>query len=341
MGQRRTSAGPRPGCGPGDPSLGRVPGGRCPTVAHVTSGTATLARPPVGDLWLLGVAVAVISTSGPLVAACTAPALAIAFWRSTLGAAATAGVVVWRHRAEVRALSRGQWRLMALSGLLLGAHFATWVPSLRFTTVASSTALVATQPVWAALIARRRGVRIERAAWTGIAISLAGVLVLTGVDFVLTPRALIGDALALVGAVLSALYVTVGERVRATTSNPTYSMSAFAVSGAFLLGLVVVLRVPLVGFSGRDWALIVAITLGAQLLGHLVVNRVLATTSATIVSLAILLEMPGATLVAAAWLGQVPPLAVVPAVVLLFIGISMVIRTTTRAGTLPSETPPA
>ena len=306
-----------------------------------TPASATLSRPPGLDVALLAVAVLAISTSGPLIAACTAPALAIAFWRTALGSAATSGWVAWRHRAEVRELTGAQWRLMALSGLLLGAHFATWVPSLRFTTVASSTALVATQPVWAALIARRRGVQIDRTAWIGIAIALAGVLVLTGIDFALTPRALIGDGLALAGAVLAALYVTVGERVRATTTTPTYTMVCYAVAGVALLGLVVLLRVPLVGFSTRDWMLILAITLGAQLLGHSVVNRVLATTSATVVSLAILLEMPGSTLIAAAWLGQIPPVAVIPAVVLLFIGIALVISTTTRATDPPSETPPA
>lgn len=295
----------------------------------------------MSDLWLLGLAVLAISTSGPLIAACAAPALAIAFWRSVLGSAATAGVVALRHRAEVRALTREQLRLMAWAGLFLGAHFATWVPSLRFTTVASSTALVATQPVWAALIARRRGVEIDRMAWIGIAISLGGVLVLTGIDFALTPRALIGDALALAGAILAALYVTAGERVRATTSTPTYTMLCYAVAGLFLLGLVLALRVPLVGFSARDWWLIAAITLGAQLLGHTVVNRVLATTSATVVSLAILLEMPGSTLIAAAWLGQVPSPLIIPAVALLFVGIAVVISTTTSPDAEPTEIPPA
>lgn len=307
----------------------------------MTATPTRLARPPVGDLWLLGLAVLAISTSGPLIAACAAPALAIAFWRSILGSAATAGVVALRHRAEVRRLTRQELRLMAWAGLFLGAHFATWVPSLRFTTVASSTALVATQPVWAALIARRRGVEIDRMAWIGIAISLGGVLVLTGIDFALTPRALIGDALALAGAILAALYVTAGERVRATTSTPTYTTICYAVAGLFLLGLVIALRVPLVGFSARDWWLIAAITLGAQLLGHTVVNRVLATTSATVVSLAILLEMPGSTLIAAAWLGQVPSPLVIPAVVLLFIGIAVVISTTTRPDAEPTELPPA
>jgi drug/metabolite transporter (DMT)-like permease len=301
---------------------------------------AHLARPPVGDLWLLVVAVVAISTSGPLIAACTAPALAIAFWRTALGSAATWTWVGLRHRGEVAGLDRAAWRRMAWAGVLLGAHFATWVPSLRFTTVASSTALVATQPVWAALIARRRGAEIPRAAWVGIVIALAGILVLTGVDFALTPRALIGDGLALAGAVLAALYVTVGQDVRASTSNATYTAICYAAAALSLLALVALLQVPLVGFPARDWVLILAITIGAQLLGHTVVNRVLATTSATVVSLAILFEMPGSTLIAAAWLGQVPPWQVVPAVVLLFVGIALVIRTTTRAGDPPSETPP-
>lgn len=299
-----------------------------------------LSRPPAADLGLLAVAVVAISTSGPIIAACAAPALAIAFWRTALGSAATSAWVAWRHRGELRALDRRQRRLILWAGLMLGAHFATWVPSLRFTSVASSTALVATQPVWAALIARRRGMEIQPAAWAGIAVALVGVLVLTGVDFALTPRALIGDALALAGAVLAALYVTVGESARQTVSTGTYTAACYAVAAVSLLPIIVVLGVPLVGFSARDWWLIVALTVGAQLLGHTLVNRVLATTSATVVSLAILFEMPGSTLIAAGWLGQVPPLAILPAVALLFAGLTLVIRTTTRPDDAPTEIPP-
>ncbi len=296
-----------------------------------------LRRPPTGDLALLGVAVVAIATSGPLIAACAAPALAIAFWRCLLGSGAMGGWVALRRRAEVAALGRRQWRLMALAGLLLGAHFATWVPSLRLTTVASSTALVATQPVWAALIAARRGVVIPRVTWVGIGVALTGVLVLTGVDFAVTPRALLGDLLALAGGVLAALYVTVGEAVRADTSNPTYTAICYAAAAAGLLGLVVVLRIPLTGFAPRDWALILAITGGAQLLGHTIINRVLATTSATVVSMAILLELPGAALIAAVWLGQIPSVAVLPAVALLLAGIVLVIRSTTAPDDPVSE----
>lgn len=299
-----------------------------------------LARPPVRDLWLLALAVLAISTSGPVIAACTAPALAIAFWRTALGSALTGGWLLVGDRGALRVAAPAQWRLMALAGVLLGAHFATWVPSLRFTTVASSTALVATQPVWAALVARWRGVRIARSAWVGIGVSLGGVLVLTGVDVSLDPRALVGDGLALAGAVLAALYVTVGEQARQSVSTAAYTTVCYGVAAVSLIPLLVLLRVPLAGWSARDWGLIAVLTLGAQLLGHTLVNRVLATTSATVVSLAILFEMPGSTLIAAGWLGQRPPLAILPAVLLLLGGLALVIRSTTGPRDEPTETIP-
>ena len=179
----------------------------------------TLGRPPAADVVWLAVAVLFISSSGPIIAAIVAPAMAIAFWRTLLGSAATAPWVLLRHRSEVRRLTRREWKLIAFAGLLLGAHFATWIPSLRFTTVASSTALVATQPVWAALIARWRGVEVPRRAWIGIGVALVGVVILTGVDLSVDPRHLIGDALALAGAILAAAYVTVSERARASTHS--------------------------------------------------------------------------------------------------------------------------
>jgi drug/metabolite transporter (DMT)-like permease len=224
------------------------------------------------------------------------------------------------------------------AGLLLGAHFATWIPSLRYTTVASSTALVATQPVWAALIARQRGTHIARSAWIGIAISLVGVLLLTGVDVSVDPQHLVGDGLALAGGMLAAAYVTVGEGARRTVSTSVMTTGAYASSALLLLVLCLVGRQPLSGYGARDWLLIVALTLGAQLLGHSLINKVLATTPATVVSLAILLEMPGATIIAAVALGQLPPWGIVPAVILIFTGIVLVIRSGSRE--VPSETSP-
>lgn len=297
-----------------------------------------ISRPPAGDLALLLVAVLAISSSAPIIAATAAPALAISFWRCLFGSGATLPFAVLRHGRELRGLSRDELRWTAVAGVLLAGHFAMWLPSLRFTSVASSTALVATQPVWAAFIARRQGVYIARSAWVGICLALLGVVVLTGVDFALDPRALIGDAMALAGGVLSAAYVTAGHRVRQTVSTPTYTTVAYAVSALALLPVCLLLGVQLVGFSTDDWIKILALTAGAQLLGHTLMNLVLRSTSATVVSLAVLFEVPGAILIAALWLGQVPPLAILPAVVLLFAGLVLVIRSGERG--LPTETPP-
>lgn len=298
----------------------------------------TLARPPAGDVLLLGIAVLFISSSGPIIAVIAAPALAIAFWRCLLGSVLTAPWVLWRRRPEVASLTRRDIRLIVWAGLLLGAHFATWIPSLRFTTVASSTALVATQPVWAALIARWRGAHIPLRAWVGIGIALVGVVILTGIDVSVDPRHLIGDVLALIGAVLAAAYVTVAESARQSVSTPTVTTGLYASAAVLLLVLALLGGQALVGFSLTDWLLIGALTLGAQLLGHTLITKVLATTSATVVSLAILLEMPGATIIAAIALGQLPPWGVLPAAALMFVGIVMVIRAGSR--TVPSETSP-
>jgi len=289
-------------------------------------------------VFFLGVAVFAISTSGPMIAACAAPALAIAFWRCFLGSAATAPWVAWRRRGEVRSLTRREWRLAVVSGVLLGAHFATWIPSLRFTSVASAAALAATQPVWAVLIARMRGATVSPQVWLGIALALAGVLVLTGIDFQLDPRALIGDGLALVGAMVMAVNVTVGQEIRQSVSTSTYTTLSYASAGVSLLALCLVLQVPLSGYAARDWLFILGLTAIAQLLGHSLINRVLATTPATVTSLAILFEVPGSILIAAWWLGQVPPLAIIPAIVLLAIGIVLVIRAGDRR--IAIEEPP-
>ncbi len=292
-------------------------------------------RPQLG---LLAVAVFFISTSAPLIAATAAPALAIAFWRTAIGAALTAPWTLVRHRAELRGLSSHQIRLSVAGGVLLAAHFAAWIPSLRFTSVASSTALVATQPVWAALLARASGVRFPRRVWVGIAIALAGIVLLTGVDVTLDRRALIGDALALVGAMLAAAYVTVGERARQDVSTPTYTLVAYSASAVVLLPVCVLAGAALSGYSGQAWLLILVLTLLAQLLGHSLINATLRTTSATVTSLGILFEMPLATIMAAVFLGQWPPLVVLPALVALFAGVAVVVRA--GAGSPAAETLP-
>jgi len=290
----------------------------------------------------LGVAVVFISLSGPMIAATTAPVLAIAFWRCLIGSGITGVWVIARRWSSLGALTRREIRLTVIAGVFLGLHFATWIPSLTLTTIAASTALVATQPIWAALIARATGVQISSRVWIGVAIAFSGVIVLTGVDLSVDPAHLWGDALALVGAVFSAAYVSVAERVRKTVDTSTMTFVLYAVSAVTILPLVFIFGQQLVGFDAQAWALILAVTLGAQLLGHSMMTRVLSSTSATVVSLAILFEMPGATLVAAIWLGQVPPLALLPAAALILAGLVIVIKAADRgpAAATVTETSP-
>ena len=285
--------------------------------------TPGIGRPPGRDIGLMAVALVAVSTSGPLIAACAAPALAIALWRNALAVGLIAPYSMLRSsiRAELAGLRRRELTLAALAGVLLAVHFATWIPSLRYTSVASSTALVATQPIWAALIARAFGQRIPGRAWVGIGVALAGVLVLTGVDVSVSardPRR--RPARAARWGVRGGVRLRRRRRASHRQHDDLHACSATATCTLVLLAICLVGRVQLTGFSAADWLRIVALTLGAQLLGHSLFNVVLRTTSPVVVSLAILFEMPGATLIAAATLGQVPPLAVLPAAALLLVG---------------------
>lgn len=292
--------------------------------------SAVASLPPALDLGLLAFALVSLSTSGPLIAAAAAPALAIAFWRNGL---ASAVLVPWsavRRRAEFRALPARSWWLSAGSGVLLAVHFALWIPSLSLTSVASSTALVAVQPVWAAIFARIAGQRVPAGVWAGIVVAVVGAALLAGVDVQVSGRALAGDLLALAGGALAAAYVTVGSRVRATTSATAYTTICYSTCAALLLAVCLVGRQPLAGYDGTTWVEIIGLTVGAQLLGHSLINVVLRSTSPTVVSLAILFEVPGASLIAALWLHQVPSSSATVGLGVLLVGTAIVIATSVR-----------
>lgn len=278
-----------------------------------------------GDLVLIAVAIAAVSTSAPLIREAEAPALAIAFWRNAMAIVVLGPLCAVRRRGEIVGLERAQTRGCLLAGVFLSAHFATWVPSLSFTTVASSVALVATQPVWAALMARARGDHVPGQVWVGIGVAVAGALTLTGVDLALSARALVGDLLALAGGILAAAYVTVGSEVRQTVSTTLYTTICYT-TAAVALGLACLGGgQALSGYDGRTWVCLLALTAGPQLLGHSVVNRVLRTTSATVVSVAILFEIVGSTLLAWVAFGETPPAGAYPAAVLIAAGTVLVV----------------
>ena len=293
-------------------------------------------RPPLSDLLLLGVAVVAVSTSAPLIRGADAPTLAIAAWRNLLSLPVLGLFVLLRRdlRGAWRGRSERDRRLSRVAGALLAAHFATWIPSLSYTSVASSVALVATQPVWAALIARRRGAQISRRTWMGIGLALAGTLVLSGVDLSISRRALFGDLLAMVGGMLAAAYVTVGADVRRHVTTAVYALACYATAAVLLLALCLGTGQVMTGFDRDTWLAIGGLVVGAQLLGHTVMNLVLRTISPTAVSVAILFEILGATLIARVAFGETPPAGAWPAALLIAAGVVVVIRSDDDASDL-------
>jgi drug/metabolite transporter (DMT)-like permease len=287
----------------------------------------------------MAVAVVGISMSAPLTALVTAPVLALAFWRNAAGAAALVPLLLTRERRGLAGLRPRDLTSSAVAGLFLAGHFAAWLPSLTMTTVAASTALVTTTPVWTALAARLSGVRLPAAVWAGLVLAVVGAALIAGVDVTVGLRALGGDALALLGAVAGGGYVLAGARARQRLSTSVYAVTAYGTCAVALAVAALVARVPLAGFSARDWLLFAAITACAQLCGHTLLNLVVAAVGPTVVSLAILLEVPGALLVALALLGQLPPLLALPGVLAVVAGVALVVRGS-RPAAVPAASPP-
>ena len=289
----------------------------------------------------IAVGVVGVSFSAPIAAAVAAPALAVAVWRNVVGTAVSAPWALVGHRSEARAVLSDRHRLGLglVAGAALALHFALWIPSLRLTSVTASTALVTTTPVWVVLLERLRGRRVPVAVVGGVALALAGVLVVTGVDATASPRALLGDLLALLGGMAAAGYVVAGEAVRRHVSTATYTTLAYGSCTVLLVAVCVAFGVPLAGFDARTWLLLLVLAVCAQLLGHTLLNLALPAAGATTITLCLLLEVPGASLVAWVWLGQAPPLAVLPGAVLVLLGLALVVRAQRSASPAAAVTP--
>jgi drug/metabolite transporter (DMT)-like permease len=300
-------------------------------------------------LALLGVGVLAVSFAAPLMAALVVPPLAIAFWRNALGAAATAPLGVTRAVSARRrpppdmrmsqpgplgapqapsatfACRRADPWLVPLAGLCLAAHFGFWISSLTMTSVASSTAIVSLQVVWVVGFDLARGAGAPARVVLGVLVAVAGAVVVSGVDLSISGRALAGDGLALVGSIAMAAYAVIGGRVRQTLPTSTYTLGCYGTAAVALLAAALVAGQDLTGYDAEQWAGLVVLAVTAQLLGHSVFNHLLATVSPLVVSLALLLEIPGAALIAAAWLGQVPAPTAVLGLLLILVGMAGVV----------------
>jgi drug/metabolite transporter (DMT)-like permease len=249
-----------------------------------------------------------------------APSLVIAAARLTLSALILAPLALTRYRYEYRRLSRRDAWLAVLSGIFLALHFATWISSLEYTTVASSTVLVSTSPLFVAiaswLFLREK---IGPAVIIGLGVALAGSAVIGLSDRSGTLRnALLGDVLAFAGAVTVAGYLLIGRRLRAQLSLIPYIAVVYGTAAMVLLAMVLVTRERVVGYSPDTYVWFLLLALVPQLLGHSAFNWALAHLPATFVAVATLGEPIGSTILAYVILGEMPtPIKIVGAALIL------------------------
>jgi len=154
---------------------------------------------------------------------------------------------------------------------------------------------------------------------------LGGVVAITGFDMGTSPEALLGDVLALAGGALAGLYTLAGGKARETMGTGTYTTLCYGMCAAIVALLALLSKQPLAGFDAAGWLGILAITVCAQLVGHTAFNHLLATMSPLLVSMTILLEIPGAALLAAVFLGETLPVGTYAGLVLILIGLAVVV----------------
>ena len=276
------------------------------------------------DIGLLTLVIIGIGTSGPVIALSTMPILTLIFWRNLGGFFLVLPWALrdldWRDPKIKQGL-----RYSFFSGVALALHFIGFFIAMRFTSVATGTALTALQPLFATYFVKRLGGEIPRRAWMGMALAFLGVLIITGVDLQISTRAFIGDLAALFCAALAATYVVLGAKARDSVSTATYTSIAYLTCALISLLFALVTDSELFNFSTREWLLLVALIAGAQILGHTILNFTLKSLSPAIVSLVVFFEVPASALLAFWWLDQLPPIGTVPGLLLILAGCAVVV----------------
>ncbi len=265
-----------------------------------------------------------------------APSLVVAAYRLTLASLILAPLALTRHRAELRSLNRRELLLGLLSGFFLALHFATWISSLEYTTVTSSVVLVTTTPLWVALLSPL----ILREA-NGKTVVIGMLLALIGGGFVgisdsciwqnglvcpplstfVRGTAFFGDFLALCGAWMAAGYILIGRRLRAKISLIPYIFVVYGMAAIVLLVILGVSRERVFGYLPLTYLWLLLLAIVPQLLGHSTFNWALRYLPASLVSITLLGEPIGSTILAFIILKESPTLLKIAGAVLILAGI--------------------
>jgi drug/metabolite transporter (DMT)-like permease len=272
-----------------------------------------------GSTWtaylILALAVVIVSSSSILIRFAQAdgvPSLAIAAWRMTLAAIILSGIVAGNPHArrKIAACSKADYALALAAGIFLALHFASWIASLGYTSVASSTALVTTNPVWIAL-ASWLLFREKLGSWliVGIAAAVGGSMLIFWSDArsaagIAGSNPLLGNSLALIGSLTVCGYLLIGRRLRRTMSLLPYIFLVYSAAALVLVVTAAVSGTALFGYTTLAWVCLAGLALGPQLLGHSGINWSLKHIPATFIAIAILGEPVSAALMAWAIFGE-------------------------------------
>ena len=300
-------------------------------------GTDLNATPLKPNRFYLAIAGAILAISTAAIfikfAQQEAPSLVIAAFRLTLASLALAPLALTRQRGELKKLTKTELMLGLLSGLFLALHFALWISSLEFTSVASSVVLVSTTPLWVALSARFVfGERLGWGALAGMALALLGSALVGLSDTcqwnnglacppwaaLLQGQALLGNLLALGGAWMAAGYLLIGRRLRATLSLVPYIFVVYGMAALILIVAELATGESPFGYQPLTYVWLLALGLIPQLIGHSTFNWALRYVPAWFVSVALLGEPIGSTILAYYILRELPgPMKLVGAVLIL------------------------
>lgn len=266
-----------------------------------------------------------------------AASIVIAAFRLTLATLALAPLALTRYRAQLRQLTRREWLLALLAGVFLALHFSVWVTSLQYTSVASSVVLVTTTPLWVALLSPLvLHERVGKATYVGLVLALlggsivglsdactwhAGAIACPSAGVFLGGTAFLGDFLALAGAWMAAGYLLVGRKLRARMDLVPYIFVVYGMSAILLIAFMFGLRESPLGLSPITYLWLVLLALVPQLLGHSIFNWSLKYLPVSLVSVSLLGEPVGSTILAYFLLQQQPGLVKIGGAVLILLGI--------------------
>jgi len=277
-----------------------------------------------------------------------APSLVIAAVRLTIAALILAPIAYLRYRDELKILTRKDLILGIVSGTFLAIHFATWISSLEYTSVASSVVFVSTGPLWVAILSPMLlNERLTRAAIVGLVLAVLGGTVIglsdacvvqNGIQCpelnqvlqgrampsrtdVLASRAVWGNFLALCGALAVSGYLIIGRKVRAKMSLIPYIFLVYGISAIVLNIFMVASRQSPFGYSPSAYGWIFLMAVIPQLIGHSTFNWLLKYLSATQVAVTTLSEPIGSAILAYIFLKESPALAVIFGGAFILIGI--------------------